>query len=208
MIDLNEYTPLTAIAETPEGLSAIHDPGCAAVIWRREPLQRFQDWIDRFDPALLPRARMVVQPGAVRDAVCHSCDMAGAPDCPERRLLVDDIAALAHGFAQIMRSPYLRVRLDVVNTDACRKFHVDAVAARLICTYRGTGTQYGISTSADDPEQVFAVPTGAPIMLRGKQWPEDPPSGLVHRSPPIAETGETRLLLVLDPIYDPDEEDD
>jgi len=30
--------------------------------------------------------------------------------------------------------------------------------------------------------------------------------GLLHRSPPIEGTGETRLVLVLDPVIDPEEE--
>ena len=34
--------------------------------------------------------------------------------------------------------------------------------------------------------------------------PERPNAGLRHRSPPIEGTGETRLVLVLDPIVDPD----
>ncbi|MEM9762584.1 MAG: DUF1826 domain-containing protein, partial [Pseudomonadota bacterium] len=45
-----------------------------------------------------------------------------------------------------------------------------------------------------------------PIILRGTQWPETPRSGLLHRSPPIEGTGEARLILVIDPIFDPDEE--
>ena len=77
---------------------------------------------------------------------------------------------------------------------------VDAVTSRLICTYRGTGTQYGIASDGEDPQRVFTAPTCMPIVLRGTLWPEDPPSGLRHRSPPIAGTGETRLLLVLDPV--------
>ena len=56
------------------------------------------------------------------------------------------------------------------------------------------------------PSQVFMVPTGAPILLRGTLWPTVPRSGLLHRSPPIEGTGETRLMLILDPVSDPDEE--
>ncbi|MEO1331185.1 MAG: DUF1826 domain-containing protein, partial [Pseudomonadota bacterium] len=133
------------------------------------------------------------------------------PDCPERDLLIEDVAALAHGFAKIADASYLRVRLDVVTTNACRKFHIDSVTARLICTYRGTGTQYGNSSGKSfgggEPQTVLTAPTGSPMVLRGTLWPEDPPSGLLHRSPPIAGTGETRLLLVLDPVDDPISED-
>lgn len=128
------------------------------------------------------------------------------PDCSERDLLIEDTAALAAIFASVMDSTYLRLRFDVVNTNACRKFHVDAVTARLVCTYRGTGTQYGISENGEDPDQIMTAPTGSPIILRGSRWPETPLSGLLHRSPPIAGTGATRLLLVLDSIEDPAEE--
>ncbi len=190
------------VAATPEGLSAIHDPGCAAAIWQRDPLPRFQSWIDMLEPERLPRSRVTLRPEDVRDAAFQICEACGTPDCDERRMLIDDTAALADLFADVMCAPYLRLRLDVISTNSCRKFHVDVVKARLICTYRGTGTQYGVSTDGAEPGQILTVPTGAPILLRGKLWPENPRSGLLHRSPPIAGTGETRLVLVLDPISD------
>ena len=188
------------VADTPEGLSALHRPGCAAAIWRRQPLPGFQSWVDRLDPDVLPRARVILRPEAVRDAALEVCDASGTPAGPERDLLVDDIAALADIFTGLMHARWLRLRLDVVTTNACRRFHIDAVTARLVCTYRGTGTQYGISTDGAEPRRIFTVPTGAPILLRGRLWPERPLVGLLHRSPPIEGTGETRLVLVLDPV--------
>ncbi len=194
------------VASTPEGLTAIQRPGCAATIWQRDPLPSFQSWIDSVDPEHLPRARVVLRPDAVRRALSEIVRASTPPDCEERAILVDDISALADIFADVMHAPYLRLRLDVVTSNMCRKFHIDAVRARLICTYRGTGTQYGISTDGAEPRRVFTVPTGSPIVLRGTLWPEKPKSGLLHRSPPIEGTGETRLMLVLDPIFDLDDE--
>ena len=188
------------VAETPEGLSAIHRPGCAAAIWRRQPMPSFQAWIDGLEPDRLPRARMILRPETVREAVAETCAQAGTPEGAERDRLVDDTAALAAIFAELLRVPYLRLRYDVVTTNACRLFHIDRVTARLVCTYRGTGTQYGVSTAGAEPRRIFTVPTGAPILLRGTLWPERPRSGLLHRSPPIEGTGETRLVLVLDPL--------
>ncbi|WP_170429573.1 DUF1826 domain-containing protein [Ruegeria arenilitoris] len=196
------------VGETPEGLSVIHNPGCAAAIWRRDPLASFQSWIDGLRPEQLPKARVILRPEAVRNAVVELCEASGTPAGPERDRLVDDVAALAAMFADVMRSKWLRLRLDVVATNACRRFHIDAVTSRLVCTYRGTGTQYGISTDGMDPTRVFTVPTGSPVVLRGTLWPETPKSGLLHRSPPIEGTGETRLLLVLDPVADPEHEPD
>lgn len=194
-----------AVADRPETLSVIHKPGVAAALWRRQPLAGFQAWIDGLKPDHLPAARLILRPDAVHAAVTVICDRANIPPGPERSRLIDDIAAQVELFAGVMRAPFLRLRLDVVSTNACRKFHIDAVTARLICTYRGTGTQYGISTDGAEPRRIFTVPTGAPILLRGTLWPEHPASGLLHRSPPIEDTGETRLVLVLDPVTDPED---
>lgn len=196
------------VTEDPNGLHVIHRPGCAAAIWRRESLQSFQAWIDALDPEFLPKARIILRADAVREVLQQACDASRTPDCGERSRLVDDVAALSELFAETMRTPWLRLRLDVVETNACRKFHIDAVTARLVCTYRGTGTQYGISVDGADPKRVFTVPTSSPILLRGTLWPQEPNSGLLHRSPPIEGTGETRLLLVLDPVEDPAAESD
>jgi hypothetical protein len=202
---VRDFANGVGVADTPEGLTALHRPGCAAAIWRRQPHAAFQAWIDALDPETLPRARVILRAEAVREAVAEICDISGTPSGLERDRLVDDIAELAEIFAGLMRACWVRLRLEAVTTNACRRFHIDALTARLVCTYRGTGTQYGISTDGAEPARVFTVPTGAPILLRGTLWPESPRSGLLHRSPPIEGTQETRLVLVLDPVDDPED---
>ncbi|MEM9636545.1 MAG: DUF1826 domain-containing protein [Pseudomonadota bacterium] len=195
-----------AIADNPASLGTFLHPGCAAAIWRRQTPPEVQKWLDTLDPTMLPRGRVILPTDAVSDTLGHLCDVSALPEGPERDWLCDDIASLANMFAGLMQTRYLRLRLDVVTTNACRKFHIDAIMARLVCTYRGTGTQYGVSTDGTDPKRVFTVQTGAPILLRGTLWPAEPPSGLLHRSPPIEGTGETRLVLVVDPVFDPDDD--
>lgn len=190
-----------AVTDAPAGLSAIRKPGCAAAIWRRQPLASFQNWLDALPPEALPRGRMILPPDAVQDAAVRLCDIAATPEGAQRNRLCDDIAALAEIFADLMGARYLRVRLSPIDTDACRRFHIDAIRARLVCTHRGPGTQYGISRDGAPPKRVFSVPTGAPILLRGTLW-DDVPTGLLHRSPPIEGIGQTRLVLVLDAIDD------
>ncbi|MEO1312497.1 MAG: DUF1826 domain-containing protein [Pseudomonadota bacterium] len=196
-----------AVVDAPQEVNAFLKPGNAATIWRRQPVSSFQSWIDRLAPEHLPQGRIVLRTEAVRTALTEFCALAQTPESQERERLIDDVTALAHMFAELMEARYLRLRLQAVTSNACRKFHVDAITARLVCTYRGAGTQYGVSTDGTDPSRVFAVATGAPILLRGSLWPEEPASGLLHRSPPIEGTGETRLVLVLDPIFDLEEEE-
>ena len=193
-------TPAIRVADTPEALSDIHLPDCAAAIWPREPLHSFQVWINSLEPRLLPKARTILRPDRVHDAASAICDVCGTPDSAERALLIGDIAALADIFASLMDTSYLMMRLDVVTSHSCRKFHSDASSGRLICTYRGTGTQYGISKDGADPGQVFTAPTCAPILLRGSRSLRSSGPSLLHRSPPIETTDETRLVLVLDPV--------
>ena len=203
-----ETAPSVRVTDTPEGLSAIQSPECAASIWQRRPLPGFQSWVDALDPDQLPNARIMLRPEHVRDAATQIFETCGTPECSERDMLVDDTVALANLFAELMDASCLKLRFDVINTNGCRLFHVDAITARLICTYRGPGTQYGFSSGMVEPSKIFTVATGKPVLLRGGLWPESPRSGLLHRSPPIEGKGLTRLVLVLDPIAGPENETD
>lgn len=192
------------IGDARDDLATILQPECAASIWRRQVPRDVQTMLDGLPAERLPRGRVILPMEEVGLALEELFDASDLPKGADRDWLKEDITSLADMFANLMMSPYLRLRLDAVTTNACRRFHIDALTARLVCSYRGTGTQYGISDDGQDPNRVFTVQTGAPILLRGTLWPEKPASGLLHRSPPIEGTGETRLVLVLDPIFDPD----
>ncbi|WP_171210229.1 MULTISPECIES: DUF1826 domain-containing protein [unclassified Ruegeria] len=204
--EIKNHSEAVHFAKAADGLAAIQEPQCAAAIWDRPLPKGFQAWIDGLDPCQLPATRSVLRPDAIPQAVSYLCDGSTMAPCVERDWLIGDIADLSQRFAAIMRASYLRLRLGVITTNACRKFHIDAIKARLICTYRGTGTQYGFAQGGAEPRDIATVPTGSPMVMRGTLWPENPVSDLKHRSPPIAGTGETRLVLVLDPIFDLDED--
>ena len=195
-------------SNAPDGLLAIRQPGCAAAIWERRPLSKFQGWIDDLSPENLPQSRVILRADVVCDALTNVAHTCGTPECPHRDLLIDDISALAAIFADIMRCDYLRLRLGETSSAAHRHFHVARGSARLICTYRGAGTQYGVSLNGSDPARIDTVPTCSPIILRGAHWPEVPISGLLHRAPPSNNPEEHRLVLVLDPVLDPANEPD
>ena len=127
------------------------------------------------------------------------------PDCVERQFLLNDICLLAQEFNELFASDYLRLRFDVVTTNKCPKFHIDHVAARLLCTYRGAGTEYSFLDHQKKPAEIFPTPNCAAIVLRGTKWPTDCANNLVHRSPEINDENETRLLFVIDPVDDSDE---
>ena len=194
------------VVRTIQDLAVIRDPGCAVALCQRQPDRNVLEWLERLDSDRLPKARVILPPDRISEALEQICDSSDTPDCEERKRLIDDVTKLAKVFADLMKAAHLRLRFDVVTTNSCKKFHIDRITARLLCTYRGTGTQYGVSIDGPEPDHILTVPTGSPIVLRGSLWPETPKSGILHRSPPIEGTGEYRSILVLDPIFDLEKE--
>lgn len=86
------------------------------------------------------------------------------------------------------------MRLEVIDGDLCRLFHADYLTYRRLPTHVGQGTQ---RIRADEIKTIAQLNTGEVAFFKGRLLAEDRPS--LPRSPPIAGTGETRLLLVLDP---------
>lgn len=191
------------LVNDPALLTVFKAKDSAGTILQRAMPDPVRRWLANLPVDQLPTGRVILPSCNVATKVTDLCDTVKMPDCAERVWFENDAVGLAMIFAELMEARYLRLRFDVVKTNACRKFHIDTLKARLICTYRGTGTQYGTSLTGQDPAHVFTTATGSPILLRGRLWPEEPDSGLRHRSPPIEGTGETRLVLVLDPIDDP-----
>lgn len=134
----------------------------------------------------------------------HLCDMPEPPVGHERNLLQIYITSLTEMLSGLLNAGFLRIQPDVVTTNACRKFQIDAITDWLACTHKGTWRQYWASTGSKEARRVSAVQSGASILLRGTLWPEQPPFGVLHRSPAIEGTGNTRLVSALDPVFDPD----
>lgn len=202
-------TPLMTgidICGTEDGLAAIKKPGTELVIWQRDFPKRFQDWLDRLDAAKLPDFRILVEPRDLRRAIDPLLDACDMPACDLRDLLVEDIDDLVHRFAEVARSETVDVRLQRISHDACWKFHRDSVEARLLTTYRGPTTEWVQMVHADRAlaeQQDYEGPLerlGLHDVALFKGSCAGPNSGIVHRSPPIAGTGQTRLLLCLNQV--------
>lgn len=109
--------------------------------------------------------------------------------------LAKDIAELANRFACVMAVNAVRVRLERVDSNACKKIHTDYTDVRLITTYAGPGTD--IAPHGAEDCCLERVPTGWIGLFKGRTYaPDHPPC--FHRSPPVGDTGEKRLVLVID----------
>lgn len=182
-------------------LSAIHDPAINLAVWTRAA-----------DAALAAEAAALLQhegepmrlelPVAGLAAALPGA-MAAAGWPPAARMTID-MALLAGCLADVMACTAVTLRLEVVTSDACRKFHADYVTARLITSYAGPGSQWlrngdAAALAAGVPaEQLPAqqLQPGDVALFKGRRWSDTP---IIHRSPPIAGTGQRRLVLVINP---------
>lgn len=186
-----------------EGLAAINKPDTDLVIWARALPLCLTAWLERLDAARLPDLRVLVHSGDFQAAVEPHLDDCGMPPGDMRDLLIGDVTALVSAYSRITRSDLVDVRLERVNNDACWKFHRDSVQARLLTTYRGPGTEWVRPNQADQALQEQKRFKGPLEHLRmhdvaifkGSHAGEG--KGIVHRSPPVSGTGDTRLLLCL-----------
>ncbi|MFW7267771.1 DUF1826 domain-containing protein [Gluconacetobacter sp. Hr-1-5] len=112
--------------------------------------------------------------------------------------LLEDVLDLARLYGAVAGQEAVRLRLERIVTDSCRKFHVDQVGLRLLCAYVGPGVQW----TADGGARIGQAETGAVVLMKGRRyanWTEE--GHVLHRSPPLSglpEAERVRLLLTVD----------
>lgn len=184
-----------------ETLSSIADPTTLA-IWRRHLDDQLIDAADKISERSLEYATSL-------DPFCERekrrvrqelVDVTGGDYTP----LHGDLLDLSRRYAKASQSRTVKIRLETVRDDGCRRFHHDNVVMRLVVTYRGPGTQWvplAFASAARDQQTAYEGPvnrikTGDVALFRGKK------SGatdlIYHRSPPLAQGAPARLVAVID----------
>jgi hypothetical protein len=203
----------TGMRALAHSLSAIHDP------------QRDIVWASRaVSPAIVRYVDALAASGV--DPVCwttqwnvaHGLHDAHWLHLPGRDAFNDDLHLLATVFSELISSPSVKMRVDVTTQRNCPRFHVDNVQARLLCTYRGPGTEYlegrcaqrsrlgpgsgGLSDEHSglilDAAGIHSMPTLAVAVLKGKRWPDGRSPGAIHRSPAMRSGTGARVMVAID----------
>jgi len=103
-----------------------------------------------------------------------------------------DIIELAQSFLVQFRQQTLRLRIEIVNTRSCPKFHIDNVNMRLVTTYLGPATEYRFI----DDAVIHSTSLYDLVFLKGHKHRTHSDRAL-HRSPEMP-TGTKRLCVVMD----------
>jgi hypothetical protein len=174
----------------PSVLDRVRSPETGLVIWQR---------CTRLN--LRVSALTLMSRPAFTVTVTGSPEMAARGLCQELTLfhwlLYADFRRLAQRLAALAGAGRVRMRFEHVINDACRKFHVDAVGLRLLCTYAGPGTEW-----VDAGGKVRRLAAMEVAVFKGAAFPDEGPR-VLHRSPPLSTgtlTGQSRLVLCIDTV--------
>lgn len=192
-------------------LRAILDPEVNLALGRRECPSSVAAEVARLSAASCPdrRCRTTL---ASRAADIQALLRDGGLDASRFRRWIADMAALVERFADLVEDRPMTLRIETLADDGCRRFHVDRTHLRLVCTYRGPGTEWLANPQVDREALVSGQPNEAILrhgeprrmapfwvgVMKGECFPGNAGKGLVHRSPPIAGTGQVRVLFCLD----------
>lgn len=181
---------------------ALSQAGTGLTIVGADPPPWLAAAIDALPPEVLPNFRLEGPAAIINSWLSKLLQASGL--LPGQAWIVGDIAAKASLFANTTGTMVLALKLEVVCDNACRKLHHDCVANRLVCTYRGPGTQWlphaheaalGDERDAVPDDWLLPVPRFAAALFTGVLSPGARP--VLHRSPPIAGTSELRLVLTI-----------
>lgn len=199
--------PVLCIGRAADVLETVNHHGVELAAWQRDPDPAWAVWLESLPRDAWPVCRMELPPEDADVAIDAGFAACGTPGGTARDALARDVAGLVTLFAGLTQAPRVRLRLDSVIGDACRRWHRDCVPLRLICTYRGPGTQWVapavgahvLRRPDDDAPQAMAFQAADVALFKGCGWSgQVHDGGIVHRSPRIAGTGMARLVLVLD----------
>jgi Protein of unknown function (DUF1826) len=181
-------------------------------IWRRDVPRAIAHWLSEISSEELGRVHNVDKELAAEcvPAVISSALPARTPAAIAGvAALARDAGDLAVLFAQMSGNP-VRFRLEWVKDRQCPYFHADNVVMRLLCTYRGLGTEWIANNIADrltSPQSIPPLTTinrlqAGDVAIMGGSLSDGVAGPVRHRSPPANGADEWRLLLAIDPAFE------
>ncbi|KNH47128.1 DUF1826 domain-containing protein [Pseudomonas lini] len=196
--------------DTPKALTGILDDGVNLALWQRQLPAHIADFgrllLSLNEP--LAESLSLEMPSDDAEPNLHGL-ASGFSDLEGYEGFIADVSWLVSAFACLLGAQRIGLRLRVLDTAMCSRFHVDHVPVRLITTYAGIGSQWLKEGAMDrrqlgkpdaepqDDSLIQQITSGEVALLKGEKWQGNEGFGLIHRSPQLA-PGERRLILTLD----------
>jgi hypothetical protein len=197
---------LIVFSGQPDALYQIAKPEVGLAVWHREIPDTVCADLERLTGAGFPAVRLLAQVWDITAALQH--EIAGSNHDAAVQWLIADIGDLATRFALIAGTELVDIRCEILQHDACWRFHRDNVNLRLVATYIGPGTEIvpcrdgarALRLQREYPGPTLPLPTGSVALFKGGEAAGG--GGIVHRSPPIKAAGLSRLFLSINSRFD------
>lgn len=205
----SRITSCASIGDDVLSLTRIFDSAIQLAQWQRPVDTRIASWLDANADGLGSGFRQTLSPG-------QAPDLSGLPAGPGRDALADDLTLLADILGELLDASAIGLRMEIVRQAMCPRLHVDRVGIRMLCTYRGSGTEWVEDASVDrrflgaagggrsdevsgllrPGYRIESVPPFDVALLKGSLWQGNDGRGIVHRSPAVGQA--PRVLVALD----------
>lgn len=196
------------------GLTEIFEPHCQIAIAERQPIAAIDNYLSAVANRLCKGFRISLKAG-------DSLPLHLLPASPGCEDFAADIAFLVEIYGDLLGCPAIGLRLEVLNRAMCPRFHVDHTDIHLLCSYRGSGTEWLEDVAADrsklgqasagvsdevsgiilDPTGIHRVKPYAIALLKGSRWQGNAGQGIILRSPAVPENETPRVMLALDALW-------
>ena len=211
--------PIDAKSEfNPLEMLDIFEHGRQIKVIERTANPYITQYLDTAAPKLAKGFNYVMHAGQVISAKLLKDNV--LPNQTGREAFLLDIDHLSDLYFNLMGCPQIGLRIEVLNSAMCPKFHVDKTGIRMLCTYQGQGTQWLEDIYADrsklgmasahlddsnsglilNPQGVHTAPRFAIALLKGSLWQGNHMAGVIHRSPAFLDSS-PRVLLALDALW-------
>lgn len=184
-------------------LVEIFEPGVQVCSWQREIDPAIKTYLSAQQQTHEVQIIETLSPGV-------EPRLGGLPDGPGRVSLIEDLSLLREIVCELLGTNAAGLRLARIDRAMCSGWHVDQVGIRLVCTYRGPGTQW-LNDQSIDRRDLHSVRTGDGdfiqaaqgeiVLLKGGVWQDNDAFGAIHRSPDLGSCAPLRTLITLDPLW-------
>ena len=202
----------SATGKHPTVLTEIYKEPINIAIWQRSASKELSHAVSQFLDAHEKFEKSITLSPQTAYAELEEITKGTAP-----KVFLDNMAELVDMFCCLFDLKRAGLRLAILNTAMCPRFHVDKVPCRLVTTYHGLATEWlpnhalnraklghGSNGRPDSVSGLYARETsvqqltcGDVALLKGERWAGNEKTGLVHRSPTLL-SDERRLFLSLD----------
>jgi len=206
---LIEPPPCHQIGDDAAVLQKVTEPGTHLSLWSRPVEASIVQEIEKLQASDLQNTRRATSRSSFDVDVSALLREQGLDPMAFQNLRADMLRLISI-FSTVSEGRELKFRLLTTGTDDCRRFHLDRLQLRLLCTYQGPGTEWLTDAQVDREALVRCRPNNEVIrfgeasrfetfwvgILKGD--PKNIGYGQVHRSPPIADSGRVRVVFSID----------